>query len=98
MSGQQQHIEREQQQSRIDMQGHARDQIADIHQEEQDQLDAHLDEVGRQSGQRNHEPREIHLPEYGRVVDEHVGRHVERVAEVVPQHHAGQVEQNESLK
>ena len=68
-------------------------EIVDVDNDEQAQLDEHLNEAGRDAGQRNDQTREIDFSKNSCIGDKNIGGDGETRTEITPQHDAGEIEQ-----
>lgn len=87
------HQEGEEDNGPIDMQVGTGVEIVDVDDDEQAQLDKHLDESGRDAGQGDNQTGEVDLTEDAGIGDEYVGGNGEARTEIAPQHDAGEIEQ-----
>jgi len=87
------HQEGEEDNGPVDMQVGTGVEIVDVNDDEQAQLDEHLDESGRDAGKRNNQTREIDLTKNSSIGNEYIGGDRETGTEIVPQHDAGEIEQ-----
>ena len=93
MEGNEEHQEGEEDDGPVDMQVGTGIEIVDVDDDEQAQLDEHLDESGRNAGKRNYQTREIDLAEDASIGDKNIGGDGETRTEITPQHDAGEIEQ-----
>ena len=69
------------------------EQVVEIDGEEEQHLDEQPDQIARDGGKRNNEPREVNLPEDMGVGAEGRARLVQAVGEILPEADAGEVEE-----
>ena len=93
MEGNEEHQEGEEDDGPVDMQVGTGIEIVDVDDDEQAQLDEHLDKSGRDAGQGNDQTREIDFTKDSSIREKNVGGNGKTRTEIAPQHDAREIEQ-----